>query len=161
MPGGPPPPPPRRLYIDRCITKGMRERKMVVPKSLELFEAEYLILTNFFAYLISQIFSSRISRVLIFAILSLFSSYPEQRTLVTNQWGIYISKQNCKLTTALHRIMNNIQITGRCVYCLRNVYHTVQCLKRNMRCSVNVHGSKYTRTQKIFKILIVFFRKWY
>ena len=79
------PPPPRRLYIDRCITKGMTERKMVVPKSLELFEAEYLILTNFFAYLISQIFSSRISRVLIFAILSLFSSYPEQRTLVTNQ----------------------------------------------------------------------------
>ena len=60
---------------------------MVVPKSLELFEAEYLILTNFFAYLISQIFSSRISIffLLIFAILSLFSSYPEQRTLVTNQ----------------------------------------------------------------------------
>lgn len=43
--------PPRRLYIHRCITKGMTERKMVVPKSRELFEAEYLILTIFFRVL--------------------------------------------------------------------------------------------------------------
>ena len=88
LPPPPPPPPLARFTLIgayRCITRGMTERKMVVPKSLELFEAEYLVLTNFFAYLISRIFSSRISRVLIFAILSLFSSYPEQRTLVTNQ----------------------------------------------------------------------------
>ena len=28
------------------------------------------------------------------------------------------------------------------VCCLCNVYHTVQCLKRNLRCSVSVHSSK-------------------
>ena len=152
----------------------MTERKMVAPRSLELFEAKYLILINFWAYLISRIFGSRISRVLIFAIakkkknwekaskISRFCLcfYPEQRALVTNQWNICISKQDCKLTTALHRILWTRQnITACCVSCLCNVFHTVQCLKHNLRCSVSAHSSKNTRTQNIFKILIVLFSK--
>ena len=39
------------------------------------------------------------------------------------------------------------------------MWHTVQCLKRNLRCSVSVHSSKNNRTQDIFKILIVLLSK--
>ena len=46
-------------------------------------------------------------------------------------------------------------MTACCVCCLCNVYHTVQCLKRNLRCSVSVHSSENTRTQNIFKILVL------
>ena len=35
------------------------------------------------------------------------------------------------------------------------MWHTVQCLKLYLRCSVSVHSSKNTRTQDIFKTLIV------
>ena len=35
---------------------------------------------------------------------------------------------------------------------------TVQCLKRNLRCSVSVHSSKNTRTQNMFKILVLFLK---
>ena len=61
----------------------------------------------------------------------------------------YISKQDCKLTTVLHRTLWTRQnITACCVYCLCKVYHTVQCLKRNLRCSVNVHSTKTGVDQK-------------
>ena len=61
----------------------------------------------------------------------------------------YISKQDCKLTTVLHRTLWTRQnITACCVYCLCKVYHTVQCFKRNLRCSVNVHSTKTGVDQK-------------
>ena len=39
------------------------------------------------------------------------------------------------------------------------MWHTVQCLKLYLRCSVSVHSSKNTRTQDIFKTLIVLLSK--
>ena len=39
------------------------------------------------------------------------------------------------------------------------MWHTVQCLKLYLRCSVSVHSSKNTRTQDIFKTLIVLLAK--
>ena len=62
---------------------------------------------------------------------------------------MYISKHDCKLTSALHRTLWTRQnITGCCVCCLCNVYHTVQCLKRNLRSSVNVQSTKTEVDQK-------------
>ena len=72
---------------------------------------------------------------------------------MTNQKNIYISKQDCKLKTAPYKTLWTRQnITAWCVCCLCNVYHTVQCLKRNLRCSVSAHSSKNTRTHEILKI---------
>ena len=39
------------------------------------------------------------------------------------------------------------------------MWHTVQCLKLYLRCSVSVHSSKNTRTQDIFKTLMVLLSK--
>ena len=39
------------------------------------------------------------------------------------------------------------------------MWHTVQCLKLYLRCSVSVHSSKNTGTQDIFKTLIVLLTK--
>ena len=96
-------------------------------------KAVYLILANFArTELISRIFGSRISRVLIFAIIAkkirekaykisrfCLCLYPEQRALARKQWNIYIPKQDCKLTTALHRTLWTRQnITACCELCM-------------------------------------------
>ena len=76
---------------------------------------------------------------------------------------MYVSKQNCKLTAALHRTLKwrtTHNLTACCVCCLCNVYYTVQCLKRNLRCSVKKKQKRKTPGLGTFlKFLLFCFRK--
>ena len=125
----------------------------------------YLILTNFRAYLISRIFGSRVSRVLIFAIAN---KIREKAYYISchcfyfrKSWAegtchksikLYISNKSkqdnyyCKLTTALHITLWTRQIITVCCACCRcNVRFSA------LRCSVSVGCKKKHPYSEHFK----------
>ena len=102
--------------------------------------------------------------VLNFAIVSLFlfsQMLSRGHLSQINKTTYFKSEQDnyyCKLITALY-ITPMDKTKYNCLLRMLSLQCTVQSLKCNLRCSVDVHSSKITRTQNILNILIVVFSK--